>query len=137
MSSPDKEEVKTKVRIDKWLWMVRLYKTRTMAGDACSSGKVKIDDVNCKPSREIKIGSIVQVRTGQIQKTIQILNSPKSRIAAKSVPDYYLDLTDKEEYDKLKQLDSQFEHREHGIGRPTKKDRRQLNKLKIENCLNR
>ena len=119
-----------KVRIDKWLWFVRLFKTRTMASDACNAGKVKINNVNCKPSREIKTDDEIQVRIGQLQKTVKVIDSPKNRVAAKLVPDYYLDLTPQEEYDRVKLLAIQTERREHGIGRPTKRDRRQIEYLK-------
>jgi len=120
----------TKVRIDKWLWMVRLFKTRTMASDACNAGKVKINNVNCKPSREIRVDDEIQVRLGQLQKIVKVIDSPKNRIAAKLLPDYYLDLTPQEEYDRVKQLAIQTEKREHGLGRPTKRDRRQIEFLK-------
>jgi len=119
-----------KMRIDKWLWTVRLFKTRTMATDACNAGKVKINSVNCKPSREIKINDEIQVRTGQLQKTVKVIGSPKNRISAKLVPDYYLDLTPAEEYERVKLLSTQTERREHGLGRPTKRDRRQIEYLK-------
>jgi ribosome-associated heat shock protein Hsp15 len=119
-----------KLRVDKWLWMVRLFKTRTMASDACNAGKVKINGINCKPSRDVKTGDELQVRIGQLQKTVQIIAFPKNRIPAKLVPDYYLDMTPAEEYERVKMLSSRFESRDHGIGRPTKRDRRQLDYLK-------
>ena len=119
-----------KIRIDKWLWTVRLFKTRTMATDACNAGKVKINQVNCKPSREIKVDDEIQVRTGQLHKTVKVTGIPKNRISAKLVPDYYQDLTPMEEYERVKLLSMQTERREHGIGRPTKRDRRQIDYLK-------
>ena len=119
-----------KIRIDKWLWMVRLFKTRTMASDACNAGKVKINNVNCKPSREIKTDDEIQIRIGQLQKVVKVIDCPKNRIAAKLVPDFYTDLTSKEEYDRVKLLAIQTEKREHGLGRPTKRDRRQIEYLK-------
>ncbi len=119
-----------KLRIDKWLWMVRLFKTRTMASDACNAGKVKINGINCKPSREVKTGEELQVKIGQLQKTVQIIAFPKNRIPAKLIPDYYMDMTPAEEYERMKMLSSRFESRDHGIGRPTKRDRRQLEYLK-------
>ena len=119
-----------KIRIDKWLWMVRLFKTRTMASDACNAGKVKINNVNCKPSREIKTDDEIQIRIGQLQKVVKVIDCPKNRIAAKLVPDFYTDLTTKEEYDRVKLLAIQTEKREHGLGRPTKRDRRQIEYLK-------
>jgi ribosome-associated heat shock protein Hsp15 len=119
-----------KVRIDKWLWTVRLFKTRTMATDACNAGKVKINSVNCKPSREIKTNDEIQIRIGQLQKIIKVIGFPKSRISAKLVPDCYIDLTPAEEYERVKRLSTQTERREHGLGRPTKRDRRQIDFLK-------
>ena len=119
-----------KIRIDKWLWIVRIFKTRTMATDACNAGKVKINSVSCKPSREIKIDDEIQVRIGQLYKTIKVTGFPKNRISAKLVPDYYQDLTPAEEYERIKLLSMQTEKREHGLGRPTKRDRRQIEFLK-------
>ena len=118
------------MRIDKWLWMVRLFKTRTMATDACNAGKVKINTVNCKPSREIKKNEEIQIRTGILLKTVEVLAFPKNRVSAKLVPDYCIDLTPQEEYDRVKSISSSAEWRDHGIGRPTKRDRRQLEYLK-------
>ena len=126
MSLPDS----AKTRIDKWLWTVRLFKTRSLATDACNAGKVKINGVNCKPSREIKIEDEIQVRIEQLHKTIKVMGFPKSRVSAKLVPDFYLDLTSAEEYERVKLLSMQSEKREHGIGRPTKRDRRQIEYLK-------
>jgi len=123
-------EVEHKVRIDKWLWMVRLFKTRTMATDACNAGKVKINTVNCKPSREIKKNEKIQIRIGILLKTVEVLAFPKSRMGAKLVPDYYTDLTPEEEYERVKNISSAGEWRDHGLGRPTKRDRRQLEYVK-------
>ncbi|HON21091.1 MAG TPA: RNA-binding S4 domain-containing protein [Bacteroidales bacterium] len=119
-----------KMRIDKWLWMVRVFKTRTVANEACNAGKVKIDGVNCKASREIKKNVEIQIRIGQLLKTIQVVDFPKNRLPAKLVSDYYIDLTPQEEYDRIRFLRSQAVVREHGLGRPTKRDRRQLEYLK-------
>ena len=120
-----------KIRIDKWLWMVRLFKTRTMASEACQAGKVKIAGINCKPSREIKQEDKIQVRIGQLLKSVKVLDIPKSRLPAKQVVDFYEDLTSPEEYERVKMLRTQaVEYRKHGLGRPTKRDRRQLEYLK-------
>lgn len=120
-----------KTRIDKWLWMVRLFKTRTMASEACQAGKVKIAGINCKPSREIKYEDEIQVRMGQLLKSVKVLDIPKSRLPAKQVIDFYEDLTTPEEYERVKMLRTQaVEYREHGLGRPTKRDRRQLEYVK-------
>ncbi|MBR0055599.1 MAG: RNA-binding S4 domain-containing protein [Bacteroidales bacterium] len=118
------------VRIDKWLWMVRLFKTRSMATDACNAGKVKMDGNNLKPSKNIKENEIYVVRIGQLEKTVQVLGSPKSRVGAPLVPQFYTDLTPPEEYERVKMLSMRFEHRDRGEGRPTKRDRRQIEFVK-------
>ena len=118
------------VRIDKWLWMVRLFKTRSMATDACNAGKVKMNGVNVKPSKLVKTEECFHVRINQLEKVVQVLDTPKSRVGAALVPQYYSDLTPPEEYERVKQLHARFEFREHGVGRPTKRDRRQIDYLK-------
>lgn len=118
------------VRIDKWLWMVRLFKTRSMATDACNAGKVKMNGVNVKPSKMVKVDECYHVRINQLEKVVQVIDSPKNRVGAPLVPQYYTDLTSPEEYERVKQLHAKFEYREHGAGRPTKRDRRQIDYLK-------
>lgn len=118
------------VRIDKWMWMVRLFKTRTLATDACNAGKVKVNDQNVKPSKDVQTGMKIHVRIGQLQKEVVVIDAPKNRIAAKMVPDFYTDVTPQEEYDRIKMLHTRFETRPSGLGRPTKRDRRQLDYLK-------
>jgi len=118
------------MRIDKWLWLVRLQKTRTLASDACQAGKVKINSINCKPSREVKTGDIIQIRIGMLLKTVEVLDLPKSRIGAKLAPDFYIDQTPEKEYERIKTISSSVEWRDHGLGRPTKRDRRQLEYVK-------
>ena len=119
-----------KTRIDKWLWMVRIFKTRSMASDSCNAGKVKIGGDNYLPSREVKTNEEIQVRIGQLLKTVKVLDFPKNRLPAKLTPEYYEDLTPQEEYERIKMLHEHVEYREHGLGRPTKRDRRQLDYLK-------
>lgn len=119
-----------KTRMDKWLWEVRLFKTRTLATDACNAGKVKIGGNNCKPAREVKAGEELQVRIGSLQKTVRVLDAPKSRIPAARVPEFYEDLTPEEEYERVRIARMQTEHRDAGVGRPTKRDRRQIDFLK-------
>ncbi len=119
-----------KVRIDKWLWSVRIFKTRTKASDACASGKVKIDDSNCKASREIKVGQLINVRIGALKKQVKVISLIDKRIGPKIVSECYEDLTPLEEYEKMKALRIRFENRPSGIGRPTKKDYREIEKLK-------
>lgn len=118
------------IRIDKWLWMVRLFKTRSMATDACNAGKVKMDGTNVKPSKMVKTEECYHVRVGQLEKVVQVIDTPKSRVGAPRVQQYYADLTPPEEYERLKQLHAKFEYREPGVGRPTKRDRRQIDFLK-------
>ena len=119
-----------KIRIDKWLWDVRLFKTRSMATEACNAGKVKLAGGNVKPSKEVKVGDIFEVHLGQLQKTVQVIDAPKSRVGAALVPQYYTDLTPPEEYERVKMLNMRFERRDRGEGRPTKRDRRQIDFVK-------
>lgn len=118
------------VRIDKWLWMVRVFKTRTMATDACNAGKVKMSGQKVKPSKEVKTDEIYQIKIGELDKTIQVIDKPKSRVGAPLVPQYYTDLTPTEEYERVKMLRTRFETRDRGDGRPTKRERRQIEYLK-------
>jgi ribosome-associated heat shock protein Hsp15 len=119
------------IRIDKWLWAVRFFKTRTQASDACRGGKVKIDGQNVKPSREIRIGEEIEVQLGIIRKKVSVKAILKNRVGAKLVDDYLEDLTPAEEYEKLDMLKQlNYEKRDRGTGRPTKKNRRDISKLK-------
>ena len=119
------------IRIDKWLWAVRLFKTRTQASDACRGGKVKMDGQNVKPSRDIRVGEEIEVQTGAIRKKVAVKAILKNRVGAKLVDDYMEDLTPPEEYEKLDMLKQlNYEKRDRGTGRPTKKNRREINKLK-------
>jgi ribosome-associated heat shock protein Hsp15 len=113
-------------RIDKWLWAVRIFKTRSQATQACRAGKVKIDGHAVKPSREAQTGMIIHVQWGPIQKTLQVIELLNNRIGAKLVSNYMEDLTPEEEYKKLEIIRSRDGLRPHGKGRPTKKDRREL-----------
>ena len=119
------------VRIDKWLWAARVFKTRTQAADACSGGKVKILGARVKPSREVKEGDEVEVQFPMIKKVFKVKQAAKNRVSAKLVEDIAIDLTPPEETEKLemyRQLN--YERRGRGLGRPTKKDRRQIDNLK-------
>ncbi len=119
------------VRIDKWLWSVRLFKTRSQAAEACKGGKVKMEGKNVKPSREVKTGDIIEVNVNYIKKKVKVLQPAHNRVAAKLVPDLMEDLTPKEEYEKLEMMRQlNTERRERGAGRPTKKERRMIEKLK-------
>lgn len=121
------------LRVDKWLWAVRIFKTRTMAGDACRAGKVKIQGQAVKPSRMLKIGEEIAVSIGPLNKTIQVIELIHNRVSAKLVPQSMLDLTPEEEYERIKFMhEMKSGMRERGTGRPTKKDRRDLDKLSEE-----
>jgi ribosome-associated heat shock protein Hsp15 len=119
------------IRIDKWLWAVRLFKTRTQASDACKGGKVKINGQNAKASREVKVGEVIEIQLQNIKRTVKIIKVVKNRVAAKFVPELLQDLTPTEEYEKVEMLRIlNTEKRDRGVGRPTKKDRRTISKLK-------
>ena len=120
------------VRIDKWLWAVRVFKTRNMAAEACRSGKVRINDQPVKPSRMVTRGDRVTVTINpQFTRTLKVKELLSNRVSAKLVPDFSEDLTPQEEYDKLKIYNAlMWERRERGIGRPTKKQRRDIDRLK-------
>jgi ribosome-associated heat shock protein Hsp15 len=119
------------VRIDKWLWAVRLFKTRSQASDACRSGKVHINEISVKPSRELMIGDIIQVNLGPLNKTVEVKAILSNRVSAKLVENYMMDLTPQDEYDKLKMArETNYEFRPRGFGRPTKRERRLIEKLK-------
>lgn len=123
------------VRIDKWLWAVRIYKTRSMAGDACRAGKVKMDDLAVKPSRNLKTGDVITVSLGPLTRTLKVTALIHNRVSAKLVPESLEDLTPAEEYERIKFMkELNAEKRDRGTGRPTKKERRQIEKLKgLEN----
>ena len=115
------------MRIDKYLWCVRYYKTRSIATQACKKGAVKINDNSLKPSKEVYPGDIIEVRINQINYKLQILEIPKSRLGAKLVDQYRKDTTPKEAFQKLELLKySKDYYRKKGTGRPSKKDRRDL-----------
>ncbi|MCX6305419.1 MAG: RNA-binding S4 domain-containing protein [Bacteroidetes bacterium] len=120
------------IRIDKWLWAVRIFKTRSLASDACRSGKVKILDQAVKPSRDIKTGEVISISITPIIKTVKVVAPLGNRVSAKLVAGYMEDLTPESEYQKLKRKDEMnFEFRERGIGRPTKRERREIEFLKL------
>ena len=115
------------VRIDKWLWAVRVFKTRTIASEACKKGRVLIGNTNVKPSRIIRIGEVVQVKKVPVTYSFKVLDLAQKRMGAKLVPEFMENVTPPEEYEvlELNRL-SGFVDRQRGTGRPTKKDRRDL-----------
>ena len=119
------------IRIDKWLWAVRLYKTRSQAAEACKGGKVKIDEQSAKASREVRVNEIIEIQLQNIRRKVKVIKVVNNRVAAKFVPELLQDLTPTEEYEKLEMMRHlNAEKRDRGIGRPTKKDRRIISKLK-------
>lgn len=117
-------------RLDKWLWAVRAFKTRSLAADACRAGSVAVNEKPAKPARDVRPGEIVTVQQGLLLRTLRVVAVPRSRVGAKLLPDYCTDLTPPAEYEKLRE--SKVQHllaREKGSGRPTKRDRRLLDRL--------
>jgi ribosome-associated heat shock protein Hsp15 len=117
------------VRVDKWLWAVRVYKTRSMATDACRRGHVLVNGMTVKPSKEIKENDHITVRKLPVLFSFVVKQAIDKRIAAKLVIDYLQDITSLEELDKLKVKETFFIKRERGSGRPTKKERRLLDQV--------
>lgn len=118
-----------KVRLDKWLWAVRIYKTRSMAAAACRKGKIILDNMPVKPSGYVSIDKIINVKKPPVIFTYRIKKLPPKRLSAKLAKECFEDLTPQEEYDKLKVKElPEFGHRKRGDGRPTKKERRIIDK---------
>ena len=114
-------------RIDKWLWAARIFKTRSIASDACKNGRVTIKGINVKPSHTIKVGDVISVKKPPITYSFEVLKPIESRVGAKLVPEVYKNVTDAKQYELLEMSRiSGFINRARGTGRPTKKDRRQI-----------
>jgi ribosome-associated heat shock protein Hsp15 len=114
-------------RIDKFVWAVRLSKTRSQAADLISRNKIKINDVAIKPSREVKIGDVISVQHNTAVFSYKVLSLLDKRVGAKLVPEYIIDITTPEEVEKFKEYQlAQRVYREYGTGKPSKKDRRDL-----------
>lgn len=115
------------MRIDKFLWCLRYFKTRNIATEACKKGHVRIAGTVCKPSREVYVGDKIMVRKNQVNHQFTVLDIPPNRLGAKLVDIYRKDTTPKEAFDHLEMLRHAKEHyRKQGTGRPTKKDRRKI-----------
>lgn len=115
------------MRIDKFLWSVRFYKTRSISAEEIKKNRVSIGGQIVKSSREVKEGDVIEVRKNQINYKIKVIQIPKSRLGANLVSLYIVDMTDKEQYELLKMRRlSQNYYRQKGEGRPTKKDRRDM-----------
>jgi len=120
------------IRIDKWMWATRIFKTRTIALEACKKNRVMVNDIPAKPSRMIKVGDIIQVRKPPVTYSFRVLDLTSNRVGAKLVPQFLENITPPEQYELLElQKISGFVDRVRGSGRPTKKERRELDKLVI------
>ena len=118
------------MRLDKWLWAVRVHRSRALATDACRAGSVTVNDIPAKPSRDVRSGEVVKVRLGLMTRTLKVLGSPRSRVGAKLVGGFCEDLTPPEEMARGREHTvQQTLAREKGSGRPTKRDRRLLDQL--------
>lgn len=114
-------------RIDKWLWASRIFKTRTIAAEACKKGRVSINGTQVKPSRMIKLGEVIQVKKPPVTYSFKVLQAIEKRIGAKLVPEILENVTTPEQYELLEMSKiSGFVDRARGTGRPTKKDRRSM-----------
>ena len=112
-------------RIDKWLWAARIFKTRSIAADACKNGRITIQGVNVKPSHMVKAGEVVAVRKPPVTYSFKILKTIEQRVGAKLLPEIYENVTTPDQYELLEMNRiSGFVNRARGTGRPTKKDRR-------------
>ncbi len=119
------------VRIDKWLWCVRVYKTRSMATEGCRAGKVKINGQETKASHIVKIGEIIEVQIEQLKRILLVKDILDRRVSAKIAIDFVEDQTPAEEIEKIRiARKTNFEKRDRGIGRPTKRERRDIDKFK-------
>ena len=119
------------VRIDKWLWAVRIFKTRSLAAEECNKGHVSIGDVHVKPSRELKGGEVVKVRVPPIERHYLVKQLTIKRMSAQLAVDFVEDVTPPETLALLNAVKAYgFEYRPRGLGRPTKKDRRMIDRLK-------
>ncbi len=119
------------IRIDKYLWAIRAFKTRTLAADACKGGKVKMDGNAVKASREVKIGDIIELKVAGMNKVIEVKDIIKNRLKASLAVEKYDDITPPEELERVELIrQMKTEHRDRGAGRPTKKERRDIDRLK-------
>ncbi|MBD5197175.1 MAG: RNA-binding S4 domain-containing protein [Muribaculaceae bacterium] len=120
-------------RVDKWLWAMRVFKTRTIATDACKKGRVTIGGNPVKPSRAIKEGDVIDVKKPPITYSFRVKRVTGNRLGAKLVPEYLENITPQSQYDLLEMTRiSGFVDRRKGLGRPTKRDSRELSRFKEE-----
>lgn len=122
--------MKNEVRIDKWMWAVRIFKSRTIAVEACKKNRVMINNVNVKASRMIKVGDVIQVRKPPITYSFKVIQLSERRMGAKLVPEYMENVTTPDQFEilELSKING-FIDRQKGTGRPTKKDRRSMDEF--------
>ena len=114
-------------RLDQWLWAVRIFKTRSLAAEACRAGRVSVAGLPAKPARTVRVGDRIEVREGEGSRRFQVIALPRSRVGAKLVPDYCVELTTSAEIERLRaQRQKDLFGREPGLGRPTKRERRRI-----------
>lgn len=124
------------VRLDLWAWSVRLYKTRTLAAAACKKSQLLVNGQRCRASRQVRVGDEVRVRQGMLERILEVKGILRRRVSAKEVPTFVLDLTPVEEYARVAELEREAREgapipRESGTGRPTKRDRRDLEEITV------
>jgi ribosome-associated heat shock protein Hsp15 len=124
-------EVKKNIRIDRWLWAVRIFKSRSMASSACKNSKVSINETSVKPSYSVKIGDVIEVKHPPITRIFKVIGLLEKRVSAKIAKDFVEEITPEEEFQKLKAIrNNPLAFREKGTGRPTKRDRRNIDRLR-------
>ncbi|MDR1273740.1 MAG: RNA-binding S4 domain-containing protein [Odoribacteraceae bacterium] len=121
-----------KTRVDKWLWAVRIFKTRSLAAEACGRGHVSIGEARVKASREVKVGETVKVRVPPVEREYLVKQVTDKRMSAQLAADFVEETTPPDRLDILRGVNMQFERRDRGTGRPTKRERRQIDQLKEE-----
>ncbi len=127
MTAPAADPV---LRLDQWLWAVRIFKTRGLAAAACRDGSVEVGGRPAKPARDVHAGETVTVRQGILLRTLRVVGAPASRVGAKLVAEFCTDLTPPGEYEKMRE--QRLQHvlaRPQGSGRPTKRDRREIGRF--------
>ena len=136
MSDSSNTDATDSVRLDVWLWATRLSKSRSMATDACKLNRVQINGQNAKPSRQVRIGDRIEFRKGALTRTVEVKDLLTKRVGAKLVDDFLIDHTPESEYEKAAEIGRENRQgkpkREAGAGRPTKKDRRELEEIMQE-----
>ena len=132
MSEPESENANS-VRVDIWAWSVRLFKSRSLVAAACKNGHLMVNEQRCRPAKKVRVGDVICVRRGVLTRTVEIKALLEKRVGASLVDDFLIDRTPPEEYQRASEVARTIREgsmqRESGAGRPTKKDRRDLDEL--------